>query len=366
MAQRTPLHDRHVALGATMVEFAGYEMPIQYSNMRDEHTAVRQRAGMFDLSHMGEVRITGADPVAAVQHLVTNDLDRIGPGRAQYTAMCRDDGGIIDDLIVYRGVEECYIVVNASRRDVDVEWMRAHLLDGATLDDLSDETALIAVQGPRALSVVAPLVSGVDVNGLRPCSFGWGASVAGIDGVVVSRTGYTGEDGVELYVPAAHAGTVWDALMEAGRSVDMLPCGLGARDTLRLEAGLRLYGQDMDENVDPFSAGLGWVVRLDKPGSFIGADALRRIKEAGTPYRFAGMRMAGRAIARHGMPVLSGGEQVGEVTSGTYSFTLGGGIATAYVRTEIAESHAPLQVEIRGARAGAEQVALPFYKRPST
>ncbi|HZS13573.1 MAG TPA: glycine cleavage system aminomethyltransferase GcvT [Candidatus Dormibacteraeota bacterium] len=363
MAQRTPLYDRHVALGASMVEFAGYDMPIQYSNMRDEHTAVRQRAGIFDLSHMGEVRIGGADPVAAVQRLITNDLDRIGEGRAQYTAMCNDDGGIIDDLVVYRGVAECWIVVNASRRAVDVDWMRAHLRDGATLHDASDETALIAVQGPRAVSVVAPLVSGVDVAGLRPFAYGWGATVAGVEGVVVSRTGYTGEDGVELYVDAPRAGQVWDALREAGRSVDMLPCGLGARDTLRLEAGLRLYGQDMDESVDPFSAGLGWVVKLDKD-DFIGAGALRTIRENGAPRRFAGLRMSGRAIARHGMPVLHEDAQVGEVTSGTYSFTLGCGIATASLRSDVPGDVA-LQVDIRGTRAGAEQVALPFYKRPS-
>jgi aminomethyltransferase len=365
MAQRTPLHDRHVALGASMVEFAGYDMPIQYSNMREEHTAVRQRAGIFDLSHMGEVRVGGADPVAAVQRLVTNDLDRIGEGRAQYTAMLRDDGGIIDDLVVYRGVGECFIVVNASRRDVDVAWMRAHLQDGATLDDISDETALIAVQGPRAVELVAPLVSGVDVAALRSFGFGWGATVAGADHVVVSRTGYTGEDGVELYVSASDAGAVWDALMDAGRAVDMLPCGLGARDTLRLEAGLRLYGQDMDESVDPYSAGIGWVVKLDKGTDFVGAAALRRLKETGAPRRFAGLRMSGRAIARHGMEVYSGDEQVGEVTSGTYSFTLGCGIATASLRADV-DAAAPLQVEIRGTRAGAEQVALPFYKRPST
>lgn len=365
MAQRTPLHDRHVALGASMVEFAGYEMPIQYSNMRDEHTAVRQRAGIFDLSHMGEVGVTGPDCVAAVQRLVTNDLDRIGEGRAQYTAMCREDGGIIDDLIVYRGVEECWIVVNASRRAVDVEWMRAHLSGGATLQDVSDETALIAVQGPQAIAVVAPLVSGVDVASLRPFAFGWGATIAGAEHVVVSRTGYTGEDGVELYVSADHARAVWDALLDAGRSVDMLPCGLGARDTLRLEAGLRLYGQDMDESVDPYSAGLGWVVKLDKAGGFIGADALRGIKANGAPRRFAGLRMSGRAIARHGMPVYSGGAQVGEVTGGTYSFTLGCGIATASVRSDV-DASSPLQVDIRGTRADAEQVALPFYKRPST
>jgi aminomethyltransferase len=364
MAQRTPLYDRHVALGASMVEFAGYDMPIQYSNMRDEHTAVRRRAGIFDLSHMGEVRIGGADPVAAVQRLVTNDLDRIGEGRAQYTAMCSDGGGIIDDLIVYRGVEECWIVVNASRREVDVAWMREHLAEGATLSDVSDETALIAVQGPQAVSVVAPLVSGLDVAGLRPFAFGWGASIAGVDHVVVSRTGYTGEDGVELYVSADGAGAVWDALLDAGRSVDMLPCGLGARDTLRLEAGLRLYGQDMDESVDPFSAGLGWVVRLDKSPQFIGAAALRAVKERGAPRRFAGLRMSGRAIARHGMQVFSGDDVVGEITSGTYSFTLGCGIATASLRGDVA-ADAPLQVDIRGTRADAEQVALPFYKRPS-
>jgi aminomethyltransferase len=364
MALRTPLHSRHVALGASMVEFAGFDMPIQYSNMRDEHTAVRERAGIFDLSHMGEVTIEGANAVDAVQQLITNDLNRIDAGRAQYTAMCREDGGIIDDLIVYRGVNECHIVVNASRRGVDVEWMREHLHGGATLSDHSDETALIAVQGPQAVGVVAPLVEGVDVAALRPFAFGWGARIAGVDHVVVSRTGYTGEDGVELYVNADGAEKVWDALMAAGRRVDMLPCGLGARDTLRLEAGLRLYGQDMDETVDPFSAGLGWVVRLDKP-DFIGAGELRRIKERGAPRRFVGLRMSGRNIARHGMYVHSEGKLAGEITSGTYSFTLGTGIATASVMADV-DSNAPLQVDIRGTRVDAEQVPLPFYKRPTT
>ena len=363
MAQRTPLHDRHVALGGRMVEFAGFDMPLQYSNMRDEHTAVRQRAGMFDLSHMGEVRIAGPGAVAAVQHLVTNDLDRIGPGRAQYTAMCNDEGGMVDDLVVYRGEDSCWIVVNAARREADVAWMRAHLLGDAALDDVSDNTALIAVQGPQAIAVVAPLVEGLDVAALH--SFGWGTAtrVAGIAGVVVSRTGYTGEDGVELYCDAAHAGSLWDALLEAGRSVDLLPCGLGARDTLRLEAGLRLYGQDMDETVDPLSCGLGWVVKLEK-GAFVGAQALARIKESGAPRRFVGLRMDGRAIARHGMPVLCDGDAAGEITSGTFSFTLGCGIATASVAPSVAASGEPLSVDIRGTRARAEQVPLPFYKRP--
>jgi aminomethyltransferase len=347
-----------------MVEFSGFEMPMQYSNIRDEHTAVRQRAGIFDLSHMGEVRIGGPNAVAAVQGLITNDLDRIGQGRAQYTAMCNESGGMVDDLIVYRGAEDCWIVVNASRRAVDVSWMRAHIeVDDATLADESDDTALLAVQGPEAIGVVAPLVSGLDVQALAP--FSWSvASVAGLDGVVVARTGYTGEDGVELYAPSARAGALWDALMEAGRSVDMLPCGLGARDTLRLEAGLRLYGQDMDESVDPLSCGLGWTVRLDK-GDFVGADALRRIKESGPPRRFVGLRMAARGIARHGMSVLRDGEPVGEVTSGTYSFTLGGGIATASLRPDATEPGASFQVDVRGTLADAQQVPLPFYKRTS-
>jgi aminomethyltransferase len=344
-----------------MVEFGGYDMPLQYSNMRDEHTAVRQRAGVFDLSHMGEVRITGDDPVAAVQHLVTNDLERIGPGRAQYSPMCNEQGGIVDDLVVYRGDDECWIVVNASCRAKDVEWMRAHLPAGASLQDISDDTALIAVQGPQAQGVVSPLIEGLDPASLR--SFAWQrARVAGIDGVVVSRTGYTGEDGVELYCDAAHAPGLWDALLEAGRGVDMLPCGLGARDTLRLEAGLRLYGQDMDEGVDPYSCGLAWTVKPDK-GEFVGAQALRRIRAEGPPRRFVGLRLEGRAIARHGMPVLHDGAPVGEVTSGTFSFTLGGGIATAYVQPPVADSGSDVWVDIRGTEAGAVQVPLPFYKR---
>lgn len=361
MAQRTPLYDRHVALGASMVEFAGYDMPIQYSNMRDEHTAVRRRAGIFDLSHMGEVTVTGPAADAAVQRLVTNDVARIGEGGAQYTAMCNDDGGIIDDLIVYHGVGAWHIVVNASRRAVDVEWMRAHVPAEATVEDRSDGTALIAVQGPRAISVVAPLVRGIDVASLRPFAFAWGGDVAGVRGVVVSRTGYTGEDGVEIYVDADRAGEVWDALLAAGRDHGLLPAGLGARDTLRLEAGLRLYGQDMDETVDPVSAGLAWTVKLAK-GDFCGSDALRRISEEGPPRVTVGLSLEGRSIARHGQAVLDGGRRVGEVTSGSFSFTLGHGIATALVEPAAA-GRERLDVDIRGSVAGAAVVPLPFYKR---
>ncbi len=358
-----PLWDRHVALGARMVEFGGYEMPLQYSGIRDEHLAVRGRAGVFDISHMGEVLITGPGAEAAVQHLVANDVSRLTPGRALYGVMCTEAGGIVDDVVVYRTLDEAgfLVVVNAATREKDVAWMRAHLLPGADLADVSDRIALIAVQGPRALEIVAPLCD-AEIAGLRAFA-STTSRVAGIDACtsVVSRTGYTGEDGVEIYLDAERAAELWDAILDAGRDHGLLPAGLGARDTLRLEAGLRLYGQDMDETVDPLSAGLGWTVKLAK-GDFCGSDALRRISEEGPPRVTVGLRLEGRSIARHGHPVLGGGGRVGEVTSGSFSFTLGHGIATALV-DPAAAGRERLEVDIRGSVAGAAVVPLPFYKR---
>jgi len=283
MARRTPLWDRHVARGARMVEFGGYEMP---------HLAVRGRAGVFDISHMGEVLLTGAGAEASVQRLVANDVARLSPGSALYGVMCTEAGGIVDDVIVYRRLQGeggspppedgFLVVVNAATREKDVAWMRAHLLADTELTDISDRIALIAVQGPGAVDIVAPLCE-AEVRDLRPFR-STGARVAGIDAStsVVSRTGYTGEDGVEIYIDADRGGELWDALLDAGRDRGLVPAGLGARDTLRLEAGLRLYGQDMDESVDPYSAGLGWTVKLAK-GDFCGSDALRRIAEQGPP-----------------------------------------------------------------------------------
>ncbi|HEY2705417.1 MAG TPA: glycine cleavage system aminomethyltransferase GcvT [Candidatus Dormibacteraeota bacterium] len=363
MAQRTALFDRHVALGARMVEFGGYEMPLQYGGIRDEHLAVRGRAGVFDISHMGEVLITGPGAEASVQRLVANDVSRLAPGAALYGVMCTEEGGIVDDVIVYRELRDrgFMVVVNAGTRHKDVAWMRDHLGPDTELADLSDELALIAVQGPRALDIVAPLCE-AEVASLRPFH-STGSRVAGIDSdtSVVSRTGYTGEDGVEIYIDATHAGELWDALLDAGRDLGLLPAGLGARDTLRLEAGLRLYGQDMDETVDPFSAGLGWTVKLAK-GDFCGSDALRRIAEQGPPRRTVGLRLEGRSIARHGQPVLDAGRQVGEVSSGSYSFTLGSGIATALVEPDAA-GRERLDVDIRGTVASAAVVPPAFYKR---
>jgi aminomethyltransferase len=363
MGKRTPLYDRHTALGARMVDFGGFDMPLQYSSIREEHTAVRERAGLFDVSHMGEVIFTGAGFEPAVQQLVANDVSRLSSGRALYGVMCNAHGGVVDDVIVYRGLTDDHMlmVVNAARHDADLEWITGHLPPGVTAHDASDELALLAVQGPAAMGIVAGIAE-ADITTLRPFSAVW-SQLAGIpaETSVVSRTGYTGEDGVEIYIDAACAPPLWDALLDAGREQGLLPAGLAARDTLRLEAGLRLYGQDMDEDTDPYSAGLGWTVKLAK-GDFLGRDALQRIHEEGPPWQTIGLRFEGRAIPRHGQAVLSDRAVVGQVTSGTFSFTLGCGIATALVDTAHAGA-ATLDVDIRGEATTGQVVPLPFYRR---
>lgn len=341
-----------------MVEFAGFEMPLRYSSVREEHLAVRSRSGLFDLSHMGEVHVTGPGAEAAVQLLIANDVSRLAPGAALYAVMCNEAGGIVDDVVTYRVEDGFLMVVNASRRAADLEWMRAHLPPDARLTDESEGTALLAVQGPEALPVVQGLTR-LRLEGLRPFHSA-PAEVAGA-ACRVSRTGYTGEDGWELYCAAEEAPELWDALVEAGRPRGMLLCGLGARDTLRLEAGLRLYGQDMDESVDPFSCGLGWTVKLGK-GDFLGAARLRRLDPADPPRRFVGLALAERDIPRHGMAVRSGADGVGEVTSGGFSFSLGHGIATAYIESGL-DPAAPLSIDIRGRDAPARRVRLPFVRR---
>ena len=356
MLARTPLYDRHVAAGARLVEFAGYEMPLQYSSIREEHVAVRTRAGLFDLSHMGEVRIRGAGALRTTQRLLTNDAARASEGAAIYSVMCNEAGGIIDDVVAYHTSDDWLLVVNASCRAKDVAWMRVNA-DEAEVDDQSDAIALLAVQGPRAVHIVRRLTS-TAVDGIPAFHF-LEATVGGVP-ALISRTGYTGEDGFELYVDADAAGDVWDSVMASGGEEGMIPCGLGARDTLRLEAGLRLYGQDMDESTDPYSCGLGWTVKPDK-GDFNGADALRRLDPKHPPHRFVGLRLPARSIARHGNEVFADGE-IGHVTSGTFSFTLGYGIATASVTPDLPAT-APLSVTIRGTSVAAERVPLPFYRR---
>lgn len=359
MLARTPLYDRHVAAGARMVEFAGYSMPLQYTTIRDEHVAVRTRAGLFDLSHMGEVRITGDGAAQAASRLLTNDVESLSAGAAVYSMMCNERGGIVDDVVAYRGGDGYLVVVNAACRDKDVAWMRASA-GTAALDDDSDSIALLAVQGPRALRILQPLVPAA-LDTLAAFHF-TDSSVAGTP-AMVARTGYTGEDGFELYVDAASAPAVWDTVLDAGASDGLLPCGLGARDTLRLEAGLRLYGQDMDEDTDPYSCGLGWTVKRDK-GEFLGATALRAIDPKHPAHRLIGLGLPPRAIPRHGNEVCADGEPVGSVTSGSFSFTLGHGIAMASVTPGLAAG-ARLTVTIRGDAIAAERVPLPFYRRPT-
>jgi aminomethyltransferase len=358
MAARTPLYERHVAAGARMVEFGGFDMPLQYSTIRDEHIAVRTRCGLFDLSHMGEVRFSGDAALAVVQNLVTNDVSRLEVGGALYAVMCNEEGGIVDDVVVYRDPDGYMVVINAACRAKDVAWMRGHTGDAA-FQDLGDDLALLAVQGPNAVGLVAGMTAD-DVTDLRPfhCK---DTRVAGVH-ASVSRTGYTGEDGFELYVDAPDASGLWDTLLEAGKPAGLVPVGLGARDTLRLEAGLRLYGQDMDDRTDPYSCSLGWTVKSQK-GQFIGSDALAKLDPKRPPRRFLGIELQGRAIARHGQRVLSGGKDVGEVTSGTYSFTLDHSIATVSVDGDV-PSDAELSVDIRGTLAAAAVVPLPFYRRP--
>ncbi len=358
MAARTPLYERHVAAGARMVEFGGFDMPLQYTTIRDEHIAVRTRCGLFDLSHMGEVRFSGDGALEAVQNLVTNDVSRLEVLGAQYAVMCNPDGGIVDDVVVYRDPGGYMTVINAACRAKDVEWMQARRGD-AEFVDLSDDLALLAVQGPEAVALVSSLAAD-DVSDVRPFHFK-DTDIAGVHGGV-SRTGYTGEDGFELYVDAPDAVRLWDALLEAGAPKGLIPCGLGARDTLRLEAGLRLYGQDMDDHTDPYSCGLGWTVKPQK-GEFIGSAALARLDPKHPPRRFAGITLEGRAIARHGQRVFADGKDVGEVTSGTYSFTLDHSIATVSVDGDL-PIDADLSIDIRGTLTAAAVVPLPFYRRP--
>ena len=360
MPHETPLYDRHVAAGAAMVEFAGYSMPQQYTSIREEHVAVRHAAGLFDISHMGEVSISGPGALATLQRLCANDVSRLTDGQALYSVMCTEAGGIVDDVIVYRDAADAYmVVVNAGCRDKDVAWMQAHLEPHTEFADVSDATALLAVQGPAARDLVAQL-TGSDPTGLAPFHHAPN-TVAGVP-ARVSRTGYTGEDGYELYVAAEGAETVWDALVEAGKPAGLTLCGLGARDTLRLEAGLRLYGQDMDETTDPISVGLGWTVKLDRQPEAVGSAPLRAIDRHNPPRRFLGLALPGRAIARHGQPVSVDGEPAGVITSGGFSFTLGHGIATASVRGDL--DPAEVSVDIRGSATPAQVVPLPFYRRP--
>jgi len=360
MPERTPLYQEHLRAGGRMVDFAGWEMPQQYSSVQAEHQAVRTAAGLFDISHMGRVVVSGPAAFDHLQGLVTNDLGRVEVGHAQYNLLCREDGGIVDDIVVYRRAPEVFtVVVNASNREKDLAWFQRGAPAGVEIEDRSRLVSLLALQGPRAEAVAATVAEGVDLASIPYFGFANGR-LAGID-VNLSRTGYTGEDGFELFVASEQAPSLWSALLEAGRPHGVLPAGLAARDVCRLEAGLRLYGNDMDESVNPYQAGLGWTVKLGK-GEFSGRAALEAVKAAGPDRVIAGLLASERTIPRHGGAVKVGGRQVGEVTSGTFSFWLKTGIGMASILREAAVPGTPVELDGRGAPGAAEVVALPFYR----
>jgi aminomethyltransferase len=358
----TPLADAHRALGARMIEFGGWLMPVQYGSILEEHRAVRETVGLFDLSHMGELYVEGPDAGAALAAALVSNPPSLAIGRAQYSMICTPAGGIIDDLIVYRLAESRYLVVaNAGNAGVVSDTLAERLATfKAVLDDRALATGLVAIQGPRAVEVLAPLTD-VDLDALRYYAAAEG-NVAGIP-ALVARTGYTGEDGFEVFVETGSTSELWSVLLTAVTSRGGLPVGLGARDTLRLEAGMPLYGNELDLDTNPFEAGLGRVVKLEKPDDFVGRTALERISRDGPTRKLVGLTVEGRGIARHGYPVFGGEGRPGVVTSGTQSPTLGFPIAMAYVAPADSEPGTVVDVEIRGARVPARVVALPFYRR---
>ncbi|WP_420129741.1 glycine cleavage system aminomethyltransferase GcvT [Longimicrobium sp.] len=357
---RTPLHGEHAALGAKLVPFAGYEMPVQYpTGITAEHHAVRRAAGLFDVSHMGEFEVRGDRALDFVQYVTTNDVSKVDVGQAQYGTLLNHDGKLLDDLIVYRYPEHWMLVVNGSNKDKDLRWIQQFTEKfGVELVDRTDEIALLALQGPKAQEILARLTD-ADLDSIRYYRFAEGT----VDGVAatISRTGYTGEDGFELYVPAADASRLWRRLLEVGADDGLVPAGLGCRDSLRLEMGYALYGNDLDEDTTPLEAGLGWVVKLDK-GDFVGRDALARQKEQGIARKLVGFRLKERGFPRHGYPVSVDGAEAGVVTSGVLSPTLGEGVGMAYVPAAASKAGTEIGIVIRGAAVPAEVVRPPFHK----
>jgi len=351
--QRTPLHDRHVAAGARLVPFAGWEMPVQYEGIRAEHEAVRERAGVFDVSHMGEIETSGPDAEAFLQRVLSNDVTKLADGGAQYSVLCQDDGGVLDDLFSYRLGDRFLTVTNASNHESDLAWFReqAEGFD-VTLEDRLHDLAMLAVQGPEARGIVAGMTDGELPGRFKTATL----TVAGQDGVLVCGTGYTGEDGVELIVPAAAAPAVWDAVTQAGAQ----PAGLGARDTLRLEVCFHLYGNDLMTTRGPIEAGLGWCCKEDT--GFVGADAVRAARETDPAHpaeKLAPFAVTGQGIARQGNPVVGGGE----VTSGTMSPSLGYAIGMAYLPAEKAQPGTEIEIDVRGKVRTAEVRAKPLYSK---
>ncbi|MCK9409224.1 MAG: glycine cleavage system aminomethyltransferase GcvT [Bacteriovoracaceae bacterium] len=358
--KRTPFFEIHQHAGAKIVPFGGYEMPVQYAGIMDEHKTVRTAVGVFDVSHMGEFFAKGPQALSFLQSITINDVSKLTPGKAQYSAMCYESGGIVDDLLVYMLAEQSYmIVVNASNIDKDWEWMKQHCPSDVTFENKSDVTALLAVQGPKSLATMQKLTS-VDLSAIPYYHFAQG-NLVGVD-MIISRTGYTGELGFEIYFGIEHATSVWKAIFEAGKEFGIAPIGLGARDTLRLEMGYCLYGNDIDQTTNPIEGGLGWITKLAK-ADFVAKSVLERTKADGPKRKLVGMMLTEKAVPRHGYPLLVNGANVGVVTSGTFSPSLEKGIALGYVDQPHTEVGSKIQIDVRGKSVEATVVALPFLKK---
>ncbi|MBN1481488.1 glycine cleavage system aminomethyltransferase GcvT [candidate division KSB1 bacterium] len=357
--KKTALYDVHLKLGAKIVEFAGYYMPIQYSSIMQEHKRVRTSVGLFDVSHMGEFFIAGDKALDFVQYVTINDASALSINQVQYSAMCYPDGGIVDDLLVYRFDEFYMMVVNAANLTKDWEWLQQHRLPGADMENSSDALSLLALQGPQAEKTLAKLV---DVA-LSDIPYYWlrQGQVDGVD-VIISRTGYTGEPGFEICLPNESAEHVWNALLRAGQEFDIEPVGLGARDTLRLEMKYCLYGNDIDKTTNPVEAGLGWITKLNK-ADFIGKSAIEHVKQQGPSRKLVGFEVQGKAFPRHGYAIWQGERKIGQVTSGTFSPMLQTGIGMGYVSSNAAAVGTPIEIEVRGAKIPAQIVKTPFYKK---
>lgn len=361
--KRTPLYEEHLKLGARIVDFSSWEMPVQYTSILEEHEAVRTHAGLFDVSHMGEFKVEGSGALAFLQSLVPNDVARLAVHQALYTQLCKPDGGVIDDLLIYRLAEEDYmLVVNAGNIEKDLAWVKEHAkgVPHVLVMDQSDYTALLAIQGPEAQAILQPLTE-IDLASIRyyHCEAGL---VNGIN-CLISRTGYTGEDGFELYCAPVDVVALWQKLLEVGNAHGLLPAGLGARDTLRLEAALCLYGHELDEQTNPLEASLGWTVKLKKSEPFIGRDVLQQVKEQGLQKKLIGIEMVDRGIPRGGYTLYDNEQAIGIVTSGAPGPTVHKNIAMGYVDAGHAVVDNSIQVDIRGKRLAAQIVPLPFYKR---
>ena len=357
--KRTPLYDAHVASGGKMVEFGGYCLPVQYgTGVIREHMAVRTACGLFDVSHMGEILVEGEGAVAYLNHLLTNDYTVMREGQARYSPMCLETGGTVDDLIVCKIRDDRYfVVVNASNKDKDFAWMKEHRTEGVEVTDVSDQYAQIALQGPKAEGILRKLT---DRYPEKYYTVLFGGLAGGIP-CILSRTGYTGEDGFEIYIEPAQAKAMWELLLETGRDDGLIPCGLGARDTLRLEASMPLYGHELSDTITPLEAGLAQFVKLDKPG-FIGREAL--LKQASPERRRVGLKVTGKGIIREHQEIFLDGRPIGQTTSGTHCPFLGGAYAMALVRSDIPVPGTRVEVDVRGRMVEAETVDLPFYRRP--